>query len=348
MAISKELRLGTIALITLGVMVWGYNFLKGQKVFAERTTFYSVYNDVYQLAVSSPVYINGLPVGSVSKIEVNPDNVKEMKVSYMIEGEFSIPKDAKAVMISEGIVGGRAISIKYDHNCDGDCAPNGSELEAGIEGLIESMVTKEEIGDYVEAFKDALDKSFGGEGSNGTIKNLDSIVANLASLTGTFDQVMKQSANNLSKTMDNIESITGNIAQNNEQISGIISNLDKITSDLEAAKMSTVVEKADMAMENTNTAITSLQKTIEDSGVTLDKINSLLDEVKNGEGSLSKLLNDKALYENMEETSKNLSLLLQDLRLNPKRYVSVSIFGGGNDDDYVKPENDPAFEEEKK
>ena len=347
MAISKELRLGTIALITLGIMVWGYNFLKGQKVFADRTSFYSVYNDVYQLAVSSPVYINGLPVGSVSSIEVNPDNVKEMKVTYMIEGEFSIPKDAKAMMISEGIVGGRAISIDYDHNCDGDCAPNGYQLEAGVEGLIESMVSKEEIGDYVAAFKDALDESFGGEGTNGTIQNLDSIVANLASLTGTFDKVMKQSADNLSKTMDNIESITGNIARNNKEISGIISNLDSITYDLKQAKMSTVVDKADLAMENTNTAIQSLQKTIEDSGVTLDKINSLLDEVKNGDGSLSSLLNDKELYTNMEETSKNLSLLLQDLRLNPKRYVSLSIFGGGGDKEYVKPENDPAFEENK-
>lgn len=343
---NKELKLGFIAIMTLAVMVWGYKFLKGQKLFADNIVLSSVYDDVYQLSVSSPVYINGLPVGSVVAIDVNPENVKEMTVSYLIEGEYGIPSNAVAVMISEGIVGGKALSIEYDHNCTTDCAKTGQKLKSTTQGLLGGMVPKEEISEYVDAFKAALNDSFGGEGSEGmgnTMANLDATIANLASLTASLDKVMSRSASNLNKTMSNIEQITSNMASNNGQITGIISNLNQITTELNNAKMSSVVGKADLAMENTNAAVLSLQKTIENSGLTLNKLNDLLDEVRNGDGSLSSLINDKALYNNMEETSKNLSFLLQDLRLNPKRYVSLSIFGGKNEEEYVKPENDPAF-----
>lgn len=344
MKISKELILGAVAIATVGIMIWGYNFLKGQDLFSESMTLHSTYDDVYQLAVSSPVYINGLKVGSVSHIDINRENVKEMRVSYFIDGDYGIPKDARAVMISEGLVGGKALALKFDHVCKGDCAQDGDHLESGKESLLASMAPKEEVNEYIEAVKSAITSSLGGENgeASGMMTNLDATMSNMATLTASLDRTMARSSKSLSNTFANLDQITQNLAANNARINTMLANLESITTDLKAAKMSGVVDKANLAMDDTRATIQQLKNVLDNGDKTVGRLNALLSKIENGEGSLGSLVNDPNLYKNLEATSRNMSLLLQDLRLNPKRYVSLSIFGGKNDKEYVKPENDPA------
>lgn len=347
MAISKELRLGTIAILTIAVMIWGYKFLKGQKLFSESMVLHSTFSDVYQLSVSSPVYLNGLKIGNVTEIAINRANVQEMTVYYYIEGDYGIPNDATCVMINEGLVGGRAIAIEYDYNCTQNCAMDGDKLDSSTQGLLESMVPKEEINEYVEAFKVAISDAMG-QDSSAAIANsmghLETTIANLSNITASLDQVLAQSAKNLNNTMANIDRITNNLAANEDQINDILANINAMTADLKAANISSVVQKADLAMDNANTAITAVEQTISQSGETIDQLKSLLTELQSGEGSFAMMVNDPELYNNLEATSENLSLLLQDLRLNPKRYVNVSVFGKKSKS-YTLPEDDPAYKE---
>ena len=348
---SKEFKLGAVALVTLAIMIYGYTFLKGKELFAKRVNLQSVYSDVYQLAVSSPVYINGLKVGNVTKIEVNPTNAKEMMVSYFVEGDFQVPNDAKAVMISEGLVGGKALSLDYDTNCSGaNCAKSGDVLVGTSESLLASMVSKEELNGYIEIFTTAFEKAVQGEdGKNpiaNSMANLDTTLRNIASITAQIDGLLQRSSRQMQSTLSNVESITANLANNNQHISSMLTNLDQMTTNLNKADIAGVVDKANLALTDTDSAIKTLQATLESGNTSVQKLNDIMSAIKEGEGSLGKLVFQDELYNNLESTSQNLSLLLQDLRLNPKRYVSLSVFGRKNSSPYTYPEDDPAFNQD--
>lgn len=353
---SREAIIGLLSIITLVGMVWGYKFVKGEVLLSQSYTFRSTFDNVYQLSVSSPVLVNGLKVGAVTDITVNPKNTKEMIVEYNVNGEYNLPADTKAVMISDGLVGGKSISLEYDNICNGNsCAKDGQILESGSRGLIGSMLEGEDVGDYIAQITEGVSKSLsemGGENANSplskTIKHLEKTMANMAELTESMNDLVRKSSRNLQSTMGNMEKVTANLAVNNEQISGILSNLNAVTADLKNADLGKTVTNMGATVNNANDVMLSLKETAASADVSIKGLNEVITKMNSGDGTLAQLLNDKKLYNNLERTSKNMSLLLQDLRLNPGRYVKVSVFGGGNDDNYVKPENDPAFDDNRK
>ena len=113
----------------------------------------------------------------------------------------------------------------------------------------------------------------------------------------------------VSDIMANVESITANIQKNNEQITGLLSNLNQITDQVARANVANTLADA-------NQAVADFQKIV-------DRINS-------GEGSIGLLINDSALYDNLRNASKNLDELMIDLKEHPGRYVHFSIFGRRN------------------
>ncbi len=343
MTISKELKLGVIAIGTVLMMIWGYSFLKGQKLFAKSVTLYSTFEDVFQLAVTSPVYINGFKVGNVTAITVNPENVKEMEVEYYIEGEYGIPATATAKMISEGLVGGKALAIEYDYMCKNDCVKTGDVLPGRIEGLLESMVPKGEISSYVDELTSALGSSMSDSTSmvNDVSNNLTTTIENLADITESLDALLRQSSKNLSSTLRNVDDLSGSLAASDEKIANILGNLEQVSQALNKADIASVGSNANKAILSADQAITAFEATAKESNTAIAKLTDLVTEMQSGEGSMAQLINDPKLYTNLEETSANLSLLLQDLRLNPKRYVNVSVFGKKSKA-YVVPEDDPA------
>ena len=350
---SREAVIGLLSIVTLVGMIWGYKFVKGEVLLSQSYTFITVFEDVSQLAVSSPVLVNGLKVGAITDINVNPQNTKEMFVEYNVNGEFNLPKSTKAIMISDGLVGGKSLSLEYDNICSGNnCAVDGQILEGLTRGLIGSMLAGEDLGAYVTQITDGVSKSLNsmGEGDpnspiNKTINNLQMTMENMAKLTASMDEMLRKSSSNLQKTMANMESVTANLAQNNAQINDILSNLNTVSEDLKNANLGTTVANMGTAVDGANDVMNSLNTTAKSAEVSVKQLNEVIAKMNTGDGTLARLLNEKELYTNLENTTKNMSLLLQDLRLNPSRYVKVSVFGGKNKDEYVKPENDPALKE---
>jgi len=351
---SREAIIGLLSIVTLVGMVWGYKFVKGEVMLSRSYTFMTVFNDVSDLAVSSPVLVNGLKVGAITDISVNPENTREMFVEYNVNGEFNLPATTKAVMISAGIVGGKSLSLEYDALCNGNnCAKDGQRLEGESRGMIATMLQGEDLGKYVSQITEGVSASLNnmGEGDpnsplNKTINNLQITMENMAKLTASMDEMVRKSSTNLSKTMSNMESVTANLAQNNAQINGILSNLNTVSLDLKNANLGSTVSNMGTAVDGANEVMNSLNTTAKNAELSVQQLNEVIAKMNSGDGTLARLLNEKELYENLEMTSKNMSLLLQDLRLNPSRYVKVSVFGGKNDDKYVKPEDDPAFKKE--
>jgi phospholipid/cholesterol/gamma-HCH transport system substrate-binding protein len=139
-----------------------------------------------------------------------------------------------------------------------------------------------------------------------TLENLNKITASMIVSTAALEQLLNAQSGALAKTLNNVSSITGNLASNNEKINSVVTNLDKTTTKL---------------------AQLDLQSTLSSLDSTINNLKSLTGKFNSNDGTLGLLFNDPSLYKNLASTSNKLNLLLDDIRVNPKRYVSVSIFG---------------------
>src|SRR5690606_10738734 len=146
---TKETKIGLLSAIVIAIMIWGFMFLKGRNLLSKSKTFHTIYEDVTDLNISSPVMINGFKVGTITEIKPDPANVKQMIVTYIVEGDYGIPSNAEAVMFTVGVIGGKAISIEYEKVCDGgNCAENNAKLHGKVRGLLDSMLGGEDVDKY--------------------------------------------------------------------------------------------------------------------------------------------------------------------------------------------------------
>ena len=183
---SREVKVGLLAIITIFMSIWGYKFVKGSNMFKSTKTFTTTFDDVTGLNGSSSVFLNGLKVGQVLSIKLNPDNVKTMDVVYNVDGDIPIPQNAVAQMKNEGVMGGKFIAISFDKPCTGpDCAKSGQELQGEVVGFLGSMIPEGEMGEY-----------FGG--ASGELRALLSEIGDQNS-DAKIDVIVRESGRNGSK-----------------------------------------------------------------------------------------------------------------------------------------------------
>ena len=351
---SREFKIGILAIITIAVVIWGYKFIQGKNLFSRSNTFHIIYDNVDQLTVSAPVLINGYEVGNVTNIQLNPDDVNNIIVSIEIKGEIDVPKDAKALLTTKDIMGNKIIEIKYDKYCSGeDCSKSGDYLEGGYMGLMDKLLGAGEQEKVMENMKneltgviDTIATSYAGEtvkeDVSSMVQSMKSSLENLESITARVNNLINASFKDMDKTMENLASITGNIADNNTRITAILSDLENISNGISESNPGEAVSSATEALKETKLTVESLRETLTLADNSFTKLSDVLEKIDSGEGSLPMLLNDKELYENLNGASEHLRLLLQDVRLNPKRYASFSVFGK-KQKDYTKPEDDPGL-----
>ncbi len=349
---NREIKLGILTAVTLALVFIALNFIKGSNLFSKSLTFNSTFSNVAGLDVSSPVYLNGFKVGSVKSIKLNPDNLSEMIVESQIEGDFQLPKSTVVVFRSDGLVSGNALDLRFDKLCKGsDCLQNGDYLKNESLSMLQSMLSDEEIdevgGKLSNTAKDLL-SSIGDKKSEASIdvsaRELEATLSNMTKLTEATNRLIRTTSSSMQQTMNNVASITGNLSNQNEKINRILSNLETLTKEMGAMKLQKMSDSATNTLTAAESSMKDISKTLETAEKTFVELNKTLATINDGSGSLGKLMNDKKLYDNLEKTSKNMSLLLQDLRLNPKRYVNVSVFGK-KQKTYTNPKDDPAFEE---
>lgn len=347
MKISREVIIGIVALVTILTSIWGYKFLKGDNFFTSDNEYYVQYTRVDQLSNSAPVLVNGFQVGSVMDIYIDDDPNNTIIVHFTVKGSIKVPKTAKANIVSTSIMGGKAIELDLNGRCTGEeCAESGSFLEGDIKGLLESMLDAEDIDKYMESasegvqqFVDTLDKTLkeseAREGIGKSMKDLQATINNLKTSTSEINTLVSNLNSSLPTLINNLNSIAHNINQQDETINKTLNNLQQVTSDLKEAQIGQLVTNANDVIQNSSTTIASLEKTS-------NNLNNLISDINSGKGSLGKLINTEDFYNNLQRSTRNLDLLLQDIRLNPKRYINVSVFGG-KDKEYHIPEEDPAY-----
>lgn len=314
---NAEFKIGLTALIAISLLVWGINFLRGNNIFSNADQYISVYQNIDGMEVSSPVRVNGLTVGSVSEIYFHPNNMNEIIVKFTIENGLKIPSNSIAKIYNSDIMGTKALQIiigdNLNYSMPGDTLY--SEIESGLKDEVNKQVLplKNKAEDLISSIDSVMTVIT-------TVLDKDarnSLTSSLLSLNRTFstmelamiklDSVIYKNDVRVSNILLNVESITTNLHNNNELISNVLVNIESLTDSLAKSQIKNTISNVDSS---------------------LFVLNKILTKIENGEGSVGMLLNDKALYKNLENSSKELELLIADMKARPKRYVSFSLLGG--------------------
>ena len=311
----RNILIGLTFVLALALVIWGFNFLKGKNIFVNQTFFYAKYEEVSGLEVANPVLINGYRVGQVNKLYFDPNMSGDIIVVIMIEKPFPVPKDSYARIISADIMGSKAVDLDLGKSIDlassGDTL--GTSLEASLKDEVNAQVQpikmKAEnlllsIDSLVVAIQTVFNES-AVENLTSSFNDIRRTFANLQSTTSNIDTLVDQEGNRISSILENIDSLSYTLKENRANISAIIKNFEVVSDSLAHADIPGTFIRANNS---------------------LDKLDLILAQINSGEGSLGLLLHNDTLYMEIEKSAQQLNLLLEDIRLNPKRYVKFALF----------------------
>ncbi|MEZ5196098.1 MAG: MlaD family protein [Bacteroidales bacterium] len=315
MKLSREFLIGLIVTIALALLYWGINFLKGEDVFTNDRVFVAIYNDVGGLEKANPVSINGFQVGQVRNMSFSSDGSSNIIIEIVIKNPIAIPKNSTAKIVSSDLLGSKAVEIKLGNASE--LAVSGDTLIAEIEISIKEEVSRqiqpiknkaENLMQSIDTVLTMLQSVFVSSNTDNLSKSVEHFAnsfENLEHTTKTLDAIMTSQEGRLERILANIESITLNLKNNEDNLNNILANF---------SSLSDTLAKANVA------------ETIAGVNTTMKEIHGITSKINQGEGSLGMLVNNDSLYLELEKTSRELNLLLEDIRLNPKRYVKFSLF----------------------
>ncbi|MDQ5929413.1 MAG: phospholipid/cholesterol/gamma-HCH transport system substrate-binding protein [Bacteroidota bacterium] len=305
MKLTREIKTAILVIASILLFVWGYSFLKGSDLFTKYKTIYVEYDNVEGLIPSAPVTLNGLVVGKINNITINNTNGR-LLVELQINTDFPISKSSNAMIYEPGLIGGKQIAI-VPNFADKNILAQGGKLN----GIVK-LGMADKVAEQLQPLEAKIEKII--ENANQMITGVNNVLDQKA------QEDLRKSLSELSKTMEQFHkaSLSANtiLDDNKAQIKGAVGNLNKMTSNF--SKISDSLNKAD------------LSKTVKTLNATLTKVNGLVTGLESGKGTMGKLLKDDAMYNNLTKTSKELELLLEDVRLYPTRYINVSLFGKKN------------------
>ncbi len=313
MKLSKEIKTAILVLASITLFIWGYSYLKGKDLLTNYKNLYAQYDNVEGLAIASPVTISGMIVGKVSKITID-NTTGKVTVEMQINSDFPIKKSSLAEIYAPSPIGGKQIAILPGK--DGAEALTGDTLISSSK-----LGLTDEVAKQIVPLKDKISKLL--DNANVMLENVNKV------LDAKAKENLQNSLSNLNETLVQFKSastqLNSLLADNKSKINGSLNNIEIVTSNFSKVSDS-------LAKSNIGGTIKNLQKT-------LDNVDNIMADIQSGKGTMGKLMKDESLYDSFNKTSKELELLLQDLRLNPTRYVNVSLFGKKNKP-YTTPVND--------
>ncbi len=312
MKYSKEIKAGLIAVLAIVGFVFLFQFMKGKSFFVSDNIFYAKFDNVDGLQASNPISINGLKVGQVDKIipVTGKDGKLHFVVKLLIDKIYGFSKNSTAEIFEPGIMSGKEmrVNLVYDN---ASFAKTGDTLKGTSQLSLMSNLSSQvgPVKDQLQSVLAKVDSTVAATNKILDEQNRREIKALLISLNQTVAS-FKQTSDNTNKLISN----------NQKGIENVVSNANET---MKSAKIA--VDKYGNVAENID--VKKLNVTVEKLSDVSNKLSSVIDGINNGQGSLGKLTKDEALYNNLNETSNNLNLLIKDLKENPKRYINISVFG---------------------
>ena len=299
---SKEIKAVLIILSGIFLFLLGYNFLNSTSLFKKENTLFALYENVEGLQVGTKVTVNGLSVGKVADIDFLPGTNKIL-VSFTIRNDVVFSKNSVAELYEAGLIGGKSIAIHpvYDNYIK---FKSGDTLKSSVKPGLTDVVNQQ-----IAPLQQKLEK---------VLSNADSLFSGVNNVLNTGGK------NNLSTTLENLSSAVKNSDEFISRLNSISKNQNK--------NINRTIENLSMITESLNKisdslSQSSLKQTIYNFEKLSSNFNQVLLEIKNGNGTINKLIYQDSLYQNLKNSSKAIEILLKDLKSNPKRYVHFSLFG---------------------
>ena len=308
MKISNETKVGVLTISALTILILGFNFLKGKNLFNKSKKIYVVFSDLGTLEKSNEVKISGLPIGAVYEKKELDKDISGIVVTINLTRDINIPENSVA-FISSGLVGASYIVIEKGNSTKylkaGDTLK--SRIETGILGDVKAQLnpTLSRVRDVLDSLKGTLsgvNSLFNAEAKGNLMQTLANLNKASNSLTGLLDN----QTGPLAKTLTNASELTAELKKNTENINSTISNA-KVASEKLAAL--------------------ELKPTIDSLNILISQLKNTVAKISSKDGTLGALMNDKALYNKLNDAILSAEILMDDLRAHPKRYVNLSIFG---------------------
>jgi phospholipid/cholesterol/gamma-HCH transport system substrate-binding protein len=315
--INNETKVGIITVFAVTILILGYNYLKGKEVLTNTIDIYAEYAQINGIKESNPILYNGFAVGKITNLELTEKGT--IIATLTLKPGLQIPDNTIAKIVSQDLLGAKAIVLQFGDSRtfidEGDTLRTDMEMSLAESVNSEVLPVKQKAEKLLSTmdsilvsiqyilnpnFRSNIDQSFA---------SIKRSIETLEVTATRVDSMVKYQSARFKVISSNIESISTNLKNNNQKITDILSNIDQISDSLTRINFVQTIDRANKALK--------------DIGIITEKINS-------GQGTLGMLVNDDKLYHNLNQSSRDLDRLLVDLRLNPKRYVNVSVFGGGN------------------
>jgi len=304
MKISREAKIGIMALVTIAIFYWGFNFLKGKNIFKRTNTFYAIYDNLSGLKESGSILVNGFKVGQLNGIYILQDSTKKLLVRFLVDKNVNISKGSIAQLANDDIMGTKVINLLIENSPelhkDGDTLK--TEIDLGLLDAIGPLKSK------VENLANKMDST-------------------LLAINNILDV---ETQRKIRTAIDNIEGMASNLNRTfsqNGNIATILNNIEALTYKIDNVFEKLILITTDLASVSDSLKGSEIKSTINNANKSLAQIDTILTKINEGKGSLGLLVNNDTLYNNLSNASENLELLLEDLKENPNRYVHISVFG---------------------
>lgn len=292
--ISKEVKIGIAFIIAIFLLYYGISFLKGINIFKSSNTYMVVFDDVSGLTQSTPVTLNGFQVGLVSGMELDQKNPKNIIAYLNMDKGIKIPKGSK-MYLDVSVLGSATIIYETNPYTEENYSSSDTIIGTRKKGMLDAA------GSLVPQVELLLPK-------------IDSILTGIQTLVNNPA---------LSQSLTNVNQVTGDLAKSTKQLNSMMVALNKdvplITGNL--GKMSSNLNNVSGQLNQMN-----LASTYQSLDSTMKNIQYMSTKVTTKDNSLGLLLNDRTLYDSINSTIGNASLLLKDVKENPSRYINIKVF----------------------
>ena len=314
MKISKEVRIGILVSLSILIFFIGFNFLKNATVFSTDKEYYCFYSNVAGLQNSANVQIRGLNVGHVSGLQLIDG--KGVKVTVTVSKTIELPVGTVAKLESALLA---TPTISLELGSGPGVVPPGGELISYIEGGVVDNLSSELTPRLKElrATIIAFDSVLGGVNAIVGVENQKTITEAIRSVKATADNLaalsgaLKQEGGEISAILHNANNITGNLARSNDTITHLLSHVNNVARHLDDAP---------------------IEKTVQEIHGTMAHLNDVIEKIDKGQGTLGLLINNKDMYNNLNNSLSSLNALMADIKAHPSRYINVNLVGGKKKD----------------